>query len=155
MSDSRFYGLPVSTSSNDDTWTTPVDFYNKVNKEFNFVLDAAALESSALCDKWYGPDHTDLNRRDAFNCDWTEDANGGNIWLNPPYGKTIGEWVAKAKLEALKGKSKIVCLIPARTDTSWFHDSCIEFEIRFIKGRLRFGGNGRAPFPSALVIMEK
>ena len=138
-----------------DTWTTPKDFYNKLNSEFNFTLDAAALERSALCHNWYGPDHPDEEYRDAFKCDWFQDAKGGDIWLNPPYGREIGKWLEKAKIEASKGAT-VVCLVPSRTDTRWFHDSCIDFEIRFIKGRLKFGDSpSSAPFPSILVVMKK
>ena len=141
-------------TSLDDTWTTPRDYFDKVNKEFNFTLDAAALAASTLVpDNWYGPDHTDHTRRDAFTRDWAKDS-AGSIWLNPPYGRTIKDWVCKANTVA-SGGGLVVCLVPARTDTSWWHDYCIHHEVRFIRGRLKFGGQkNSAPFPSALVIMR-
>lgn len=142
-------------SSNDPTWTTPRDFFDKLNDEFHFGLDAAALASSTLVpDNWYGPDHPQLIRRDAFRRLWTIDAGGKPIWLNPPYGRTIGDWMKKANVEAQAG-GVVVCLVPARTDTNWWHSYCIQHEVRFIKGRLKFSNSkSAAPFPSAVVIMR-
>lgn len=91
-------------TSNDDTWTTPKKFFGELNYEFNFGLDAAALSSSTLVpDNWYGPDHPEPERRDAFARCWSFDANNKPIWLNPPYGRTIGEWVKKANVEVARG----------------------------------------------------
>ena len=142
-------------SSLDDTWTTPKYFFDNLNNEFGFGLDAAALSTSTLVpDNWYGPDHPEVTRRDAFAHCWTFDANEKPIWLNPPYGRAIGRWVEKANLEAKRG-GVVVCLVPARTDTKWWHDYCIQHEVRFIKGRLKFGdGKNSAPFPSAVVIIK-
>jgi len=149
-----FYKGEVYKSSEDDTWTTPKDYYAKLNEEFGFDMDAAALASSALCENWYGPDHPDFTRRDAFQRPWQQDAQGA-IFLNPPYGRTIKEWMRKADQEAKKGPHAIVCLVPARTDTSWWHDSCIHHEVRFVRGRLKFGDQpNAAPFPSAVVVMR-
>ena len=142
-------------TSIDGTWTTPRDYFDKVNAEFNFTLDAAALSSSTLVpDNWYGPDHPDLSRRDAFTRDWCEDSSGP-IWLNPPYGRVIKDWMRKAN-DVATGGGTVVCLVPARTDTAWWHDYCIDaYEIRYIRGRLKFGNQpNSAPFPSALVIMK-
>jgi len=142
-------------TSIDGTWTTPRDYFDKVNAEFNFALDAAALSSSTLVpDNWYGPDHPDLSRRDAFTRDWREDSSGP-IWLNPPYGRVIKDWMRKAN-DVATGGGTVVCLVPARTDTAWWHDYCIDaYEIRYIRGRLKFGNQpNSAPFPSALVIMK-
>ena len=142
-------------SSLDDTWTTPRYFFDNLNKEFNFGLDAAALSTSTLVPgNWYGPDHPDPTKRDAFKCLWTGDAKGLPIWLNPPYGRVIGEWMAKANREVGLG-STVVCLVPARTDTNWWHNYCIQHEVRFIKGRLKFGNQkNSAPFPSAVVVIR-
>jgi phage N-6-adenine-methyltransferase len=150
-----FYSSSTAMSSLVDTWSTPRDYFEKVDKEFSFTLDAAALESSTLVsDNWYGPDHQDTSRSDAFTRNWTEDARGGAVWLNPPYGKTIKAWMRKADEESQNGTT-VVCLVPARTDTAWFHDYCIHHEVRFIRGRLKFGNSkNSAPFPSALVIMK-
>ena len=142
-------------TSLDSTWTTPRDYFDKVNAEFNFTLDAAALSSSTLVpNNWYGPDHPDQSRRDALVRNWVEDSTG-SIWLNPPYGRVIKDWMRKANAVA-NGGGTVVCLVPARTDTAWWHDYCIDaYEIRFIRGRLKFGNQpNSAPFPSALVIMK-
>ena len=149
-----FYKGTLYKSSEDDTWTTPADFYKALDQEFNFGLDAAALASSALCPLWYGPNHHDPSMRDAFMRSWQFDAQGENIFLNPPYGRTIKDWMRKANQEAQKGPGAIVCLVPSRTDTKWWHDFCIEHEVRFIRSRLKFGGLERAPFPSAVVVMR-
>lgn len=141
-------------TSLDDTWTTPKDFFDEINKEFNFGLDAAALQSSTLVpDNWYGPDHPDTSRRDGLARTWHTDTDKP-IWLNPPYGRIIKKWVAKAAEES-RGGGIVVCLVPARTDTSWWHESCIMHEVRFLRGRLKFGGSkNSAPFPSAIVVMR-
>jgi phage N-6-adenine-methyltransferase len=146
----NFYSRDVAKTSLDDTWATPRDYFNKINNEFNFTLDAAALQSSTCVkSNWYGPDHPDENRRDAFKHNWD-----GIVWLNPPYGRTIGQWMKKANEEAKRG-STVVCLVPARTDTAWWHNYAIEHEVRFIRGRLKFGNAvNAAPFPSALVVIR-
>ena len=143
-------------TSLDDTWTTPREFFDELNKEFNFGLDAAALQNSTLVpDNWYGPDHPDPAARDALRIDWNHNSRGRPIWLNPPYGRVIKDWVRKAS-EVASGGGTVVCLVPARTDTHWWNDYCINaYEIRYIRGRLKFGGQkNSAPFPSALVIMK-
>jgi site-specific DNA-methyltransferase (adenine-specific) len=143
-------------TSLDDTWTTPREFFDELNKEFNFGLDAAALQNSTLVpDNWYGPDHPDPAARDALRIDWNHNSRGRPIWLNPPYGRVIKDWVRKAS-EVASGGGTVVCLVPSRTDTHWWHDYCINaYEIRYIRGRLKFGGQkNSAPFPSALVIMK-
>ena len=146
----------AAMSSNDDTWTTPLDFYKKLDEEFNFGLDAAAMQASTLVpSNWYGPDHEDESRRDALVRNWQEDSDGKSIWLNPPYGRGINSWTAKADSEIAGGGATIVLLVPARTDTAWWHDNCIKHEVRFIRGRLKFGGSkNSAPFPSAVVVMK-
>ena len=141
-------------TSNDGTWTTPQDFFDKLNDEFHFTLDAAALKSSAKVENYLGPDHDYLWRRDAFDVVWVGASDGGWIWLNPPYGRAIKNFMRKAHEEVQAG-AKVVALVPARTDTAWWHDYCIQYEIRFIRGRLKFGGSkNSAPFPSALIIMQ-
>ena len=76
----------------------------------------------------------------------------GNIWMNPPYGREIGAWMKKAS----ETKGLVVCLVPARTDTKWWHDYAMKAkEIRFVRGRLHFGDSkNSAPFPSAVVIFD-
>ena len=129
-------------------WCTPQDFFNELNEEFEFVLDAAATEKTAKCKLYYTPE------TDGLSQSWNR---GGAVFCNPPYGRSIGKWVQKAYEEAQAG-TRIVLLIPARTDTSYFHDYIYgKAEIRFIRGRLRFtddDGNAAdpAPFPSMLAI---
>lgn len=78
----------------------------------------------------------------------------GTVFMNPPYGRGIGEWVKKA-FDSAMGGAVVVCLLPARTDTKWWHDYCMKGNIRFIRGRLKFGdGKNSAPFPSAIVIFK-
>jgi len=150
-----FYKGDTFRSSVDDTWTTPRKFFDALNGEFMFDLDAAALKGSTLVpSNWFGPDHDDPDRRDALSQDWVEASNEGTVWLNPPYGRGINAWVAKANAEAKRGIT-VVCLVPARTDTNWWWDSCMHHEVRFVKGRLKFGdGKNSAPFPSAVVVMN-
>ncbi len=134
----------VMFSSKDMTWETPQEFFNEVNKEFNFNLDVCATDSTAKCDKYFTPEIDGLTKS------WR-----GVCWMNPPYGREIRDWVRKAHAEALSGNT-IVALLPARTDTRWFHNYIYGFfEIRFIKGRLKFGNaKNSAPFPSMLVIFK-
>lgn len=143
-------------SSKNETWTTPKSLWAVLNTEFDFQLDAAALASSTLvADNWYGPDHPTVDRRDALTRDWASDTSGA-VWLNPPYARGVtGRFVAKAAAEAINGL-KVVCLVPARTDTAWWHDHVIDrCEVRFLRGRLKFsGGCSPAPFPSALLVFQ-
>lgn len=136
-------------SSKNMNWCTPQDFFDRLDAEFHFVLDAAATEKSAKCAKFFTPE------TDGLAQSW--DCGGGAVFCNPPYGRQIGKWVQKAFKESAGGYP-IVLLIPARTDTTYFHDYIYgKAEIRFIRGRLRFtddNGNAAdpAPFPSMVVI---
>jgi len=141
-------------TSNDDTWTTPRNFFDKYDAVYNFGLDAAALKTSALCTKYFGPDHENPEYRDALTADWVKASEGLPVWLNPPYGRSIKGFVAKADLESKRGGVTVVCLVPARTDTAWFQDYCLPHDVTFIRGRLKFGdAKNSAPFPSAVVVM--
>ena len=132
-------------SSNDMTWETPQWLFNKLDKEFNFTLDVCALPETAKCKNYYTP------QIDGLKQDWEDNI----CWMNPPYGREVGVWIEKAYKESLKG-AIIVCLIPSRTDTKYWHDYCMKAnEIRFVKGRLKFGDSKNpAPFPSAIVIFN-
>lgn len=136
-------------SSKKMDWCTPQDFFDKLNAEFDFTLDAAATEKTAKCADYYTPE------TDGLQSPWSK--AGGAVFCNPPYGREIGRWVQKAYEEARAG-TVIVLLIPARTDTTYFHEYIYgKAEIRFIRGRLKFtdeDGNAAAsaPFPSMLVI---
>ena len=151
-------------SSKNMCWCTPQDFFDKLDSEFNFVLDPAATNKTAKCALFYTPEMDGLSQSereltiqipmDGLSQSWDR---GGAVFCNPPYGREIGKWVQKAFEEA-HGGYPIVLLIPARTDTAYFHDYIYgKAEIRFIRGRLRFtddDGNAAdpAPFPSMLVI---
>ena len=131
-------------SSDDMTWETPQNLFNKLNDEFHFTLDVCALPQTAKCKEYYTPEIDGLKQ------EWE-----GICWMNPPYGRQIGIWLKKAYEESLKGIT-VVCLIPSRTDTKYWHDYCMKSsEIRFVKGRLKFGNStNSAPFPSAIVIFN-
>lgn len=136
-----------------EEWRTPKELFDELNKEFHFDLDAAADHDNHLVNIAYF-----TKQNDALNSDWHK--FGKRVWCNPPYGRNIGEWVRKGYFEALLKRCTVVMLIPARTDTKWFHDYCLPAaEIRFIKGRLKFADKngevkGRAPFPSMIVIFR-
>lgn len=128
-------------TSNTDLWGTPNDFFEKMNEEFHFTLDVCATDENAKCDRYF------TKEIDGLSQEWT-----GICWMNPPYGRTIGTWMEKAYNSSLNGTT-VVCLVPARTDTKWFHDYAMKGEIRLIRGRLKFGeSKNSAPFPSAIVI---
>lgn len=137
-------------SSKNLDWCTPQDFFNELDAEFHFTLDAAATEKSAKCSKYFTPE------TDGLKSSW----GGEIVFCNPPYGRQIGDWVRKAYEEGQKPDTTVVLLIPARTDTTYFHDYIYgKAEIRFLKGRLKFtdeDGNakGAAPFPSLLAIFR-
>lgn len=134
----------VMFSSKTDEWETPQDLFDELNKEFEFSIDVCATSLNAKCAGWFDKETNGLEKN------WYSEV----CWMNPPYGRQIGKWVQKAYEESLKG-STVVCLLPARTDTKWFHDYCIKGEIRFIKGRLKFSGNKwNAPFPNMIVIFR-
>lgn len=137
-------------SSEKMDWCTPIDFFNKLNDEFHFVLDVAATDETAKCKDYFTP------KTDGLKQSWKR--TDGAVFCNPPYGREIKHWVKKAYEESKKHDTTIVLLIPARTDTIYFHDYIYKHaEIRFIRGRLKFTdengiGTDPAPFPSMLVI---
>ena len=131
-------------SSKSNEWSTPQDFFDKLNDEFHFTLDPCATQESTKCKKYYTIKDNGLSKS------WENEI----VFCNPPYGREIKKWVKKAYEESKN--AKIVMLIPARTDTSYFHDYIYnKAEIRFIRGRLKFGNSkNSAPFPSMVVIFE-
>lgn len=137
----QFAGMFSSAS---DEWGTPQSLFDELNQEFRFTIDVCALPHNAKCDRFYSPDDDGLAQ------EWQ-----GICWMNPPYGRSISEWVCKAYRESQRG-STIVCLLPARTDTAWFHNYVLgKAEIRWIRGRLSFNdGEGKAPFPSMIVVFR-
>lgn len=137
----------VMFSSQTDQWSTPQWFFDELNKEFDFQCDVCALPENAKCEYYFTP------QIDGLRIAWA-----GRCWCNPPYGRIIGKWVKKAYEEVMRGVPLVVMLIPARTDTKWFHDYIYKkpnVEIRFLKGRLKFGDSkNSAPFPSMVVIFR-
>lgn len=130
-------------TSNSCEWETPVDFFGKLDSEFGFDLDVCATPENAKCARYYTKEDDGLEK------EWT-----GVCWMNPPYGREIGKWMKKAYASAQSGAT-VVCLVPARTDTGWWHDYAMRGEVRFVRGRLKFNGlNCNAPFPSAVVIFR-
>jgi phage N-6-adenine-methyltransferase len=145
--DSRAYTLPSQTVE----WATPQALFDRLNAYHNFDLDAAASSTNHKVDKWFGLDHPDPERRNGLEADW----DGERVWLNPPYGRILSEWVAKSAYHVHRNGGEVVLLLPARTDTRWFHDHCVHHAVEFIKGRLKFGdAKTAAPFPSMLVRMK-
>lgn len=136
----------VHFSSNDLKWETPQNFYNKLDKEFGFTLDPCCIPKTAKCNKFFTPEDNGLEK------EWGKET----VFMNPSYGREISDWIEKAYKESKKG-TFVVCLIPARTDTRYWHNYIFPYasEIRFIKGRLKFGDSkNNAPFPSAVIIYD-
>ena len=130
-------------SSKTDMWETPQAFFDKLNERFNFELDVCASNDNAKCERFFTPEDDGLKQ------EWS-----GVCWMNPPYGRQIGHWMKKA-LESSKAGATVVCLVPARTCTTWWHDYAEQGEYFFVRGRLRFGGAAHdAPFPSAVVVFR-
>ncbi|MEO0924090.1 MAG: phage N-6-adenine-methyltransferase, partial [Pseudomonadota bacterium] len=137
-------------SSASDLWGTPPELFRLLNESYDFKLDAAASDHNALCENYFTVDDDSLKQ------DWQPYRR---IWLNPPYGRMIGDFMRKAYEESQRG-CVVVCLVPARVDTRWWHDWVQNKGVaEFIKGRLyyvdhRHGPSkktGTSPFPSALV----
>lgn len=138
--------LGVHFSSETNEWGTPQEFFNKLNREFYFTLDPCSTHENHKCDKYF------TQEDDGLSQEWSNEV----VFMNPPYGREIKHWIKKAYEESLKG-AIVVCLIPARTDTTYWHNYIFgkASEVRFVKGRLKFGdGKNSAPFPSAVVVFD-
>ena len=132
----------VHFSSDSSEWETPQDFFEKYDKKYKFTLDVCASENNAKCKKYFSIDDDGLAQ------DWF-----GICWMNPPYGTQIKKWMQKAYIASIENGTTVVCLVPARTDTAWWHDYAMKGEITFLRGRLKFSGlKTGAPFPSAIVV---
>lgn len=156
-------------SSNTDMWATPQYFFNQLKEEFSFTLDVCAVPDNAKCSKYFSPE------QDGLLQDWNEPF----VWMNPPYGNPehpckknckkkkcverghhtehyvpgIIDWMQKAYEESQKWGNTVVCLVPARTDNTWWHRYAMKGEVRLVEGRLKFNdGKGTAPFPSAVIV---
>lgn len=135
--------LAVHFSSRTGEWETPQAFFDQLDAEFHFETDVCAVPENAKCLHYYTP------QKDGLQQDWT-----GVCWCNPPYGREIGKWMRKAYESSLTGAT-VVCLVPSRTDTRWWHTYAAKGEVRFVRGRLKFGGAANsAPFPSAVVVFR-
>lgn len=134
-------------SSKTCEWETPQWIFDELNLEFGFILDVCADDDNAKCDTYF------TKEQDGLTNDWK--LFGPICWMNPPYGREIGKWIKKASEESKRGCT-VVCLIPSRTDTRWFHDYIYQkdnVKTRFLKGRLKFvNAQHNAPFPSMIVI---
>jgi phage N-6-adenine-methyltransferase len=146
-------------STGTDVWTTPDDLFKALDAEFHFTLDAAAEKHNRKVHSYLGPDHVDPNKRDALIVVWQ-----GTVFCNPPYSRPLqGLFVEKAARMRLQGVTTVM-LLPARTDTKVFHAAIWDVEkhqprqgveVRFLKGRLKFGGaTNSAPFPSMVVVFR-
>jgi phage N-6-adenine-methyltransferase len=137
--------LAVHFSSRTDDWSTPQWLYDALHREFRFTLDPCSTDANAKCPRHFTRFDNGLAR------DWSSHS----VFMNPPYGREIGLWMRKAFESAQTGAAIVVCLVPARTDTQWWHAYAMRGEVRFLKGRLKFGGaRNSAPFPSAIVIFR-
>jgi phage N-6-adenine-methyltransferase len=136
---------PSLFSSDSQEWTTPQDFFDSLDAEFHFTLDPCATPENAKCKRYF------TKADDGLKQQWT-----GRVFMNPPYGREIGKWVKKAYEESQSNAEVVVCLLPARTDTRWWHDYCLRGDVHFIKGRLKFGkASNAAPFPSVIALFPQ
>ena len=135
--------MNVHFSSETEMWATPQEFFDKYNELYKFETDVCASPENAKCEQYFTEQDNGLEQ------DWK-----GSCWMNPPYGRTIKSWMKKAYESSLDGAT-VVCLVPSRTDTVWWHEYAVKGDIEFIKGRLKFGGHKNpAPFPSAVVVFK-
>jgi site-specific DNA-methyltransferase (adenine-specific) len=134
--------MDIHFSSKTDLWYTPRDFFDKLNRIYSFDLDPCATHENAKCEMYF------TKEQDGLKQDWS----GHKVFMNPPYGRVIKDWMKKAYESSLNG-ALVVCLVLARTDTFWWHEYAMKGRIEFIRGRLKFGGcDNAAPFPSAVVV---
>lgn len=140
---SDFWGSTALSSETDD-WATPLQTFRELAHRYGpFDLDVCASEENAKAPRYF------TKEQDGLAHEWS-----GTCWMNPPYGETIGLWMAKALDESRHGCT-VVCLVPARTDTAWWHDYAMRGTITFLRGRLKFGNaTNPAPFPSAVVVFS-
>jgi site-specific DNA-methyltransferase (adenine-specific) len=137
-------GMKVHFSQKSNEWATPQDVFDKLDSMFGpFSLDPCATPENAKCERFF------TAKEDGIKQDW----GTHTVFMNPPYGRQIGRWIAKAYHESLQG-AMVVCLIPARTDTAYWHDYVMRAgEVYLLRGRIKFvGSNSSAPFPSCVVV---
>jgi site-specific DNA-methyltransferase (adenine-specific) len=137
--------LQVHFSSGSAEWSTPLWLYDALNAKFHFTLDPCATTENAKCQNFF------TAQVDGLAQDWGHNV----VFMNPPYGRVIARWMRKAFESAQQG-AVAVCLVPARTDTRWWHQYAMRGHVCFLRGRLKFGGARHgAPFPSAIVIFGR
>lgn len=132
-------------TSRTDEWATPAATFSALDAEFRFNLDPCATVANHTCPDYFTKEDDGLAK------DW----GGRRVFCNPPYGREIGKWVKKCYEESQKPETTVVALLPARTDTRWFHDHVNgkARELRFLRGRLHFNeSKSAAPFPSMIVV---
>ena len=141
---SEMNGKEAFLTSKNKEWETPNPLFDSLNEEFHFTMDVCASSENAKCARYF------TKEQDALKQEWT-----GVCWCNPPFSKGLGKWVKKA----YESDALTVMLIPARTDTIWFHEYILNkngVEVRFIKGRIKFvGAEHKAPFPCMVVIFNR
>ena len=132
----------VMFSSATDEWSTPQELFDKYDAQYAFETDVCANAENAKCERYFD------RATDGLAQEWA-----GRCWMNPPYGREIGKWVKKAA----ESHALVCCLLPARTDTAWWHDYVVRYakSVEFVRGRIKFGeAKHGAPFPSAVVIFD-
>ena len=136
---------PTLYASRTDEWPTPAAFFAELDREFGFTLDPCATRQNATCPRFFTEDDDGL----------VQDWGAQTVFCNPPYGRAVGAWVRKCH-EAARAGATVVLLIPARTDTRYFHQWIYgKAELRFVRGRLKFGdGRQSAPFPSLVAVFR-
>ena len=138
--------MRVMTSSQDMTWATPQTWFDYLNLEFKFTLDPCCHHETAKCEKHYTP------AEDGLAQSWRDE----RVFMNPPYGRELPKWMKKAYEESRDNGALVVCFVPARVDTEWWHRYAAKAtEVRFPIGRVKFAGaDASAPFPVAVVIFR-
>lgn len=130
-------------SSASEDWETPQSLFDQLNEKYHFTLDVCASHENKKCERYFSKDQDGLKQA------WS-----GVCWCKPPYGRKIAEWIEKA----VKSNATVVMLLPARTDTKWFHEWVLPYgEITFLRGRLKFNektNKNPAPFPSMIVVFK-
>lgn len=137
--------MSVMSSSNDMTWATQQEWFDYLNLEFKFTLDPCCSKNTAKCKKFYTEEDDGLSKS------WENE----RVFMNPPYGRHISEWMAKALSEARDNGALVVCFVPARVDTQWWHNFAVKAsDIRFPIGRVKNPDGVSWPFPVGIVIFR-
>lgn len=132
----------IYASSESAEWETPQELFDKLDAEYHFDVDVCATQENAKCARYY------TREDDGLKQEWQ-----GTCWMNPPYGRDIQKWMEKAYTESRVNGATVVCLVPSRTDTRWWHEYAMRGKIQFLRGRIKFGqSKNPAPFPSAIVV---